>query len=129
MLEIPAQKTRVLIVDDRPETLKILGRVIEVAGFEPHLAMSGAEALEIYPTVRPHVVLLDLGMPGMDGFQACRWIRQQPDSAAVLIVIVSGYDQPEQKVKAIEAGANYYLVKPVDATKLVTLIEQHVDEE
>jgi two-component system, cell cycle response regulator len=119
---------RVLTVDDRPETAKILARILEVSGFEPHVATSGAEALEIYAAARPHVVLLDLGMPDMDGFEVCRRIRQSPDSAAVLIVIVSGYDQEEQKVKAIEAGANYYLVKPVDAANLVTLIEQHVTE-
>lgn len=121
----PAQKIRVLVVDDRRETTKILARLLELSGFEPHVATSGAEALEICAIVRPHVVLLDLGMPGMDGFEVCRRIRQMPDAAAVLIVIVSGYEQEEQKVKAIAAGANYYFVKPVDPAKLLTLIEQH----
>lgn len=120
---------RVLVVDDRAETAKILARLLEVSGFEPHAATSGARALEAYATVRPQAVLLDLGMPDMDGFEVCRRIRQMPDSAAVLIVIVSGYDQDEQKVKAMEAGANFYVVKPVDGAKLVTLIEQHVAEE
>lgn len=125
MPDTPAQKIRVLTVDDRPETTKILARLLEVSGFEAHVATSGADAMEIYATVRPHAVLLDLGMPGMDGFEVCRRIRQIPDSEAVLIVIVSGYEQEEQKVKAIEAGANYYFVKPVDPAKLLLLIEQH----
>jgi CheY-like chemotaxis protein len=125
MPDVRAPKTRVLTVDDRPETLKILARLLEASGFEPHVAASGVEALEIYATVRPHAVLLDLGMPGMDGFEVCRRIRQAPGSEAVLIVIISGYEQEEQKVKAVEAGANYYFVKPIDSANLMTLIEQH----
>ncbi len=74
-----------LVVDDRRETLKILGRLLEVSGLVPHLAMSGAQALEMFPAVHPHVVLLDLGMPEMDGFEVCRRIRQAPGSEAVLI--------------------------------------------
>jgi DNA-binding response OmpR family regulator len=79
----------------------------------------------MFPAVHPHVVLLDLGMPEMDGFEVCRRIRQAPGSEAVLIVIISGYEQEEHKVKAVEAGANYYFVKPFDPAKLLILIEQH----
>ena len=125
MVVTPVQKIRVLTVDDRPETTRILASLLGLCGFEPHAATSGAEALEIYATVRPHAVLLDLGMPGMDGFEVCQRIREMPDSDAVLIIVVSGYEQAEQRVKAILAGANYYRVKPVDPAQLMTLIEQH----
>jgi CheY-like chemotaxis protein len=125
MVVTPVQKIRVLTVDDRAETTKILSSFLRLSGFDPHAATSGAEALEIYATVRPHAVLLDLGMPGMDGFEVCRRIREMPDSEPVLIVVVSGYEEPEQRVKAILAGANYYRVKPVDPAQLITLIEQH----
>jgi CheY-like chemotaxis protein len=129
MLDSPSQKTRVLVVDDRPETTKILSRLLEVSGFEPHVATSGAEALDMYSTIQPHTVLLDLGMPDIDGFEVCWRIRQMPEAAGVLIVVVSGYDQEEQKVRATAVGANHYFVKPVEPTKLLTLIEQHAANE
>ena len=126
MAVTPVQKIRVLTVDDRPETTKLLANLLGLSGFEPHAATSGVEAMEIYAAVRPHAVLLDLGMPGMDGFEVCQRIREMPGSEAVLIIVVSGYEQPEQRVKAILAGANYYRVKPVDPAQLMTLIEEHV---
>lgn len=125
MVVTPVQKIRVLTVDDRPETTRMLATFLGLAGFEPHAATSGAEALEIYEKVRPQAVLLDLGMPDIDGFEVCRRIRQMPDSENVLIIVVSGYEQAEHRVKAILAGANYYRVKPVDPAQLMTLIEQH----
>jgi two-component system, chemotaxis family, CheB/CheR fusion protein len=125
---MPNTPARVLIVDDRPDMALILAKILEVSGFEPHVATAGPEALEIYAAVQPRVVLLDLGMPGMDGFEVCRRIRALPHSAAVLIVIISGYVQEEQRLQAIEAGADDYLLKPVDANKLVTMIRQHLGE-
>ncbi len=80
--------------------------------------------MDSYREFEPHVALLDLGMPEVDGFEICRRIRQLPDSADVLIVIVSGYVLDEIRVKAIEAGANFYMTKPADPARLLALIEQ-----
>ncbi len=103
----------------------MLALVLKISGFESHISASGREALEVYPGLRPHAVLLDLDMPDMDGFEVCGRIRRQPDAASILIVIVSGHGQDDYKVRAIEAGANYYFVKPADPAKLLVLIQQH----
>lgn len=96
--------------------------LLRSSGHTPQVASSGAAAIAAFPDFRPHVVLLDLGMPGMDGFEVCRRLRALPDADSVLIVIVSGYVQDEQKVKAMEAGANYYFVKPIETAKLLELV-------
>jgi CheY-like chemotaxis protein len=113
---------RVLVVDDNADAAGMLGMLLKSSGHIPRTASSGAEAIAAFPEFRPHVVLLDLGMPGMDGFEVCRRLREFPDSESVLIVIVSGYVQDEQKVKAIDAGANYYFVKPIEPAKLLELV-------
>jgi DNA-binding response OmpR family regulator len=118
-------RTRVLIVDDHADAAKLLARLLEVSGFEAREANSGADGLRQFAEFKPHAVLLDLGMPEMSGFEVCRQIRQVPGASSVLIVIVSGYLQDEDKVKAMDAGANYYFVKPADPAKLLALIEQH----
>lgn len=129
MPDTPPHTPRVLVVDDCAASAKMLAMVLKISGFESHIAVSGIEALEVYPGLRPHAVLLDLDMPGMDGFEVCRRIRRQPDSASILIVIVSGHGHDDHKVQAIEAGANYYFVKPADPVKLLLLIQQHGSDE
>ena len=110
---------RILIVDDSIDSALALAKLIELAGYETQVASSGAEAMEVFHRFKPQVALLDLGMPDIDGFEICRRIRQLPEAASVLIVIVSGYLQDEVRVKAMEAGANYYLTKPADAGLLL----------
>lgn len=118
-------RARVLIVDDHADAARLLARLLEVSGVTTREANSGAEALRLFAEFQPQAVLLDLGMPQMNGFDVCRQIRLAPDSAGVLIVIVSGYLQDEDKVRAMDAGANYYFVKPADPARLLALIEQH----
>ena len=125
MPDSPAQKLRVLVVDDNADSATMLATLLKTSGIGALVATDGAQALDAFDQFRPHAVLLDLGMPGMDGFEVCRRVRQLPNSGAVLIVIVSGYVRDEHKVQAIDAGANYYFVKPVDPAKLLLLIEQH----
>jgi CheY-like chemotaxis protein len=116
------RSARVLVVDDNADAAGMLGMLLKSSGHIAQIASSGAAAIAAFPEFRPHVVLLDLGMPGMDGFEVCRRLRAFPNSESVLIVIVSGYVQDEQKVKAMDAGANYYFVKPVEPAKLLELV-------
>jgi len=125
IMDTYTEKIRVLAVDDNPDTLRVLTALLELAGLEVRSAPSGPVALDTYLDFHPHAVLLDLDMPGMDGFEVCRKVRLIPNSGSVLIVIVTGYLQDEQRVKAIEAGADYYFVKPVEFKKLVALVAQH----
>lgn len=116
-----------LIVDDHADAARLLAQLLEGVGFDTREAHCGAEALRQFAKFKPHAVLLDLGMPRMNGFEVCRQIRLAPGSAGVLVVIVSGYLQEEDKVRAMETGANYYFVKPADPAKLLALIAQHVE--
>jgi len=120
----PNSRIRVLIIDDNADTTWVMSQLLEAAGLETRAATSGPVALEIFHQWHPHAVLLDLGMPGMDGFQVCRQMRQTPDASSVLIVVISGYVQDEDRVRAIEAGANFYFTKPADPAKLLTLIRE-----
>jgi DNA-binding response OmpR family regulator len=119
------QRPRVLVVDDHSDAARLLARLLENAGFSAREAHTGADAIRIFGEFQPHAVLLDLGMPEMNGFEVCRQIRLMPKSAGVLIVIISGYLQDEDKIRAMDAGANYYFVKPANPSKLLTLIEQY----
>jgi DNA-binding response OmpR family regulator len=118
-------RPRVLIVDDHADAAILLARLLESSGFESRTAHSGDQGMRQFFAFKPQAVLLDLGMPQMNGFEVCRQIRQAPGSAGVLIVIISGYLQDEDKVRAMDAGANYYFVKPADPAKLLALIEQY----
>jgi CheY-like chemotaxis protein len=120
-LPVPSA-ARVLVVDDNADAAGMLGMLLKSSGHIAQIANSGAAAIAAFPEFRPHVVLLDLGMPGMDGFEVCRSLRAFPDSESVLIAIVSGYVQDEQKVKAMEAGANYYFMKPIETAKVLELV-------
>lgn len=122
---VARERTRILIVDDHADAANLLGRLLTISGFETREANSGVEGMRQYADFQPHAVLLDLGMPEMNGFEVCRQIRQTPGAASVLIVIISGYLQDEDKVRAMDAGANFYFVKPADPAKLLKLIEQH----
>jgi len=120
-----SNRPRVLIVDDHADAALVLSRLLESSGFETRTAHSGVEGMQQFSSFKPQAVLLDLGMPQMNGFEVCRQIRQASGSAGVLIVIISGYLQDEDKARAMDAGANYYFVKPADPAKLLALIEQH----
>lgn len=121
----PQSGARVLIVDDHADAARLLAQLLTASGCETREAHSGVDALREFAEFKPQAVLLDLGMPQMNGFEVCRQIRLTPDSAGVLIVVISGYLQDEDKVRAMDAGANYYFVKPADPARLLALIEQH----
>jgi light-regulated signal transduction histidine kinase (bacteriophytochrome) len=108
---------RILIVDDDEQNRELLHALIEGVGHEPALAANGAEALS---KVRDDVdlVLLDVMMPGMDGFEVVRRIRQIPETADVPIIMVTVLDGKDYRLRAVEAGANDFISKPVDRTEL-----------
>lgn len=108
---------RILIVDDDEQNRELLHALIESAGHEPELAANGPEALaKLKGGV--DLVLLDVMMPGMDGFEVARRIRQNPDTADLPIVMVTVLDGKDYRLRAVEAGANDFISKPVDRTEL-----------
>lgn len=114
---------RILIVDDDSDSAKMQALLLDAHGFATQAVTDPQLAPDAFTAFRPDVVLLDLGMPGLNGFELCRSIRAFPGAEGVLIVVVSGFDRPEHKAMAMEAGANYYFVKPADPERLIELVK------
>ena len=111
--------SRVLVVDDVDANVKLLEARLTADYFEVRTATSGREALEICANERADVVLLDVMMPGMDGFEVCRRLKSEPRTQHIPVIIVTALDHPSDRVKGLEAGADDFLTKPVDDIALV----------
>ena len=114
-------KTRVLIVDDQPQNIRLLEAILAPRGYDVRPATSGEEALAALEKSDVDLVLCDIVMPGMDGYEVCRSIRERPATAYLPVVMVTASGD-EQKVKALEAGADDFLPKPVDQSELLARV-------
>jgi len=108
----------VLVVDDEPRALALLRNVIEPEGHGILTAQDGAAALALATRERPDVILLDVMMPGQDGFEVCRRLRATPELATVPILLLTALDDRESRLRGLEAGADDFLTKPFDAVEL-----------
>ena len=113
---------RILIVDDNVDAAAMMALLMGKMGHELRVANNGEEALAAGALLQPDVVLMDLGMPVMDGFAACRLMRKTPWGKNALIVALSGWGQDEDRVKSTQAGFDHHLVKPIGSAALVDLI-------
>ncbi len=109
---------RVLVVDDEPEITRALRSILSGNGFEPVLAASGEDALEQIARRRPDLILLDLVLPGINGLDVCRIIRQE-QKLDVPIIVLSAHGEEESKVDALDLGADDYLTKPFGVKELL----------
>ncbi|MDB5922317.1 MAG: adenylate/guanylate cyclase [Betaproteobacteria bacterium] len=112
---------RILVVDDVPHNVKLLADVLTVKGYEVITAQSGAEALERVRSDRPDLLLLDVMMPGMSGYEVCQTIRADPDIRVLPVVLVTALD-PSERVKGLEAGADDFLTKPINQPELLARV-------
>lgn len=113
---------RVLVVDDNRDAADSLTMLLRLLGAEVYTAYSGDEALQIIPTFQPAVALLDIGMPGMDGHEVARRIRQLPDCGPVTLIALSGWGQDADYRRSQSAGFHHHLIKPADLGSLETLL-------
>ena len=124
--EAPLTKRKILIVDDDPDLQRLMSLVLEMAGYEVVTANNGAEALIKVRNERPDLVLLDIMMPELDGFETCRRLRKLPEGAHIPVIMLSAADQVTDKVKGLRVGANDYVTKPADSRELLARIEAHL---
>jgi DNA-binding response OmpR family regulator len=110
----------VLIVEDDPDARKVLSLILKLDGYQVHTASGGQEAIEALADLVPDLLLLDVMMPGMDGYQVCEWVRANPAVALVPVVMLSGKADPESVARGMEVGADEYLAKPITPSKLTT---------
>lgn len=113
---------RVLVIDDCPDTAESFAILLGMWGHEVRTVPDGPAALALTEAYRPEVVLLDLGMPGMDGFQVARALRAAPAAASARLVCLTGHTQEEDRRRAIAAGCDDFLVKPPDLLALERLL-------
>jgi CheY-like chemotaxis protein/two-component sensor histidine kinase len=116
--ESAAGSQRVLVVDDNRDAAESLAMILEMSGSTVAVALSGAQALAQVRSFQPDIVLTDIGMPGMDGYEVAKRIRADPSSRDVLLVALTGWGQAEDKERAISAGFDEHLTKPVDPAEL-----------
>jgi CheY-like chemotaxis protein len=113
---------RVLIADDNRDSAESLGMLLELSGHEVLLAHDGLQALAMAAESRPDAALLDIGMPGMDGFQVAAGIRREPWGADITLIAITGWGQEEAKRMARTAGFDHHLTKPMDTAVLESLL-------
>ena len=113
---------RILVADDNQDSAEMLGIVLEMLGNSVNTANDGLKALEMAETFRPEVILLDIGMPKLNGYQTCRRIREKPWGKNALLIALTGWGQDEDKRQAQEAGFDHHMVKPVDPDALIKLL-------
>lgn len=115
-------KRRILIVDDNKDSADSLALLLEITGNKTYMAHDGVEAFEAIEKHRPEVVLLDIGLPKLDGHEVCRRVREQPWGKDIMVIALTGWGQEDDRRKSEEAGCNGHLVKPVDYDKLLELL-------
>jgi CheY-like chemotaxis protein len=115
---------RIMIVDDNRDSADSLASLLQLDGHETQVAYSGRSALESASQFRPALVLLDIGLPGMDGYEVARHLRATPSTAGVGLVAVTGYSRSEDERRTRDAGFDAHLVKPIDLARLEHIIAE-----
>jgi CheY-like chemotaxis protein len=118
----PAISRRILVVDDNVDSARTLGMLLKFLGADVHVVNDGASALAAVEKYRPDIVLLDIGMPGMDGFEVARRLRAREDLHTLTLIALTGWGQEDDRRRTREAGFDHHLVKPADITALQSLL-------
>ena len=115
-------RRKILVVDDTPHNVRLLVDLLSARDFDVCSAASGPEALEVLEKQRPDLVLLDVVMPAMSGYEVCRKIRESEETRLLPVVMVTALDPAEERVKGIEAGADDFLSKPINSGELLARV-------
>jgi CheY-like chemotaxis protein len=126
-VETRAVRRRIVAVDDYQDALESLAALLELTGHEVHTASDGEQALEVIDAQRPDVVILDIGLPGINGYEVARRIRSQPWGRDLLLIAMTGWGQDQDKQKAAEAGFDAHLTKPASSADLARLLRNRGD--
>jgi two-component system CheB/CheR fusion protein len=123
-LGLGKRQARVLVVDDAPDVLEMFSMMLKLSGYDVEVAASATEALEQVRSIQFDVIVSDIGMPEMNGYELARRLREMPDYASVPMIAVTGYTMYKDQSQALESGFNAHLSKPVNPTTLLDLIER-----
>ncbi len=116
------KEPRVLVIDDDQDCADSTAILLRRLGASARPAYSGAQALEMLADFKPHLALIDIGMPDMDGFETARRIRLHPQGRSLTLVALTGWGRQQDRRRSLEAGFDHHFVKPIDADALETLL-------
>ena len=114
---------RVLLVDDNLDSVETLSMLLRVKGHDSRTAETGEQAIEIADEYQPHIVILDLSLPGIDGYEVAQRLRHRPYGPNLLLVALTGWSGKDIRNKAAEAGFDFHVVKPIDWQQLEQVLE------
>ncbi|MFY9826066.1 MAG: response regulator [Thermoanaerobaculia bacterium] len=114
---------RCLLIEDHVDAAESLAMLLELIGHEVEVAFDGATGLEKARSLRPEIVLCDIGLPGMDGYAVARALRAAPETSTAFLIALTGYGQDDDRRRALEAGFDAHLTKPADLEDLRRLLE------
>jgi len=117
---------RILLVEDDPDSLALMGQIVEGAGYEVTRVATGFQALAKAKASRYDLVLLDVMLPGVDGFEVCHRLRREPTTSEVPILLISAKGRDEDVETGMRVGATAYLLKPISRIDLLAAIQQHL---
>jgi len=118
-----AAHRRIVVADDNPDIAETMAELLRLEDHEVSLAYNGFQALELFKTLKPDVMLLDVGMPGMTGHQVAQAIRALPEGRHTLLIAITGWGQDQDKEKALQAGFDYHFTKPVSIADIYALLQ------
>jgi Response regulators consisting of a CheY-like receiver domain and a winged-helix DNA-binding domain len=114
---------RILVVEDNVQFQSLISRALSYAGYEVILASDGAEGLNRLRETRPHLVILDIMLPGMDGYEVCRHIRANPQTADIPVLMLTAKSGPRDQMQGFESGADDYLTKDMSLLEIIQRIK------
>jgi CheY-like chemotaxis protein len=114
---------RILVVDDNVDAASSVVTMLKIWGHDVQVAYNGPDALSVARMFRPQIVLLDIGMPGMSGYDVAKQLRSEPEFGGLIITALTGYGQPEDRRRSREAGFDHHITKPPDPTALAALLQ------
>ncbi len=121
------QKLLVLAVDDKPQNIQFLGKVLSDSGYEVGLAQSGREALNFVKKSDPDLILMDIMMPGMDGYEVCERLKNNFSTRHIPVIFLTAKTDPEDIVKGFDVGGVDYVTKPFNSAELLARIKTHLE--
>ena len=116
----------ILIIDDQPANLKVLLSLLREEGYGVRIAENGERGLQVLERIQPDIILLDVMMPGMDGFTTCKKIKENPETAEIPVIFMTALDSVEDKVAGFEAGGVDYITKPFQQVEVLARIRTHL---
>jgi CheY-like chemotaxis protein len=121
-MEAPGKSLRIVVIDDNVDANESLNAVLQVMGHEVSAAFDGTAGFELIRDTHPKLVVCDIGLPGMDGYQIIARVRETMKDELPVMIALTGYGQPEDRARALAAGFDHHLTKPVDVEELLRVI-------